>query len=91
MTAQKLQSSACNTHAIALSSSVLSSAPFPPPVRAEFEAYIIDGRTSLIRVSSKSFVVVTTPSSEAPLGLIHARTHRSNKLSVYLSQVQEGD
>ena len=71
MTAQKSQSSACNTHAIVLSSSVLSSAPFPLSVRAEFEAYLIDGRTSLVqRVSSKTFVVVTTRTSESPSFLL---------------------
>lgn len=90
MTAQKSQSSACNTHAIVLSSSVLSSAPFPPSVQAEFEAYLIDGRTSLIRVSSKTFVVVTTPSSESPLGLLHARTGQTNNFQCTCHKSKRG-
>ena len=51
-------------------SSVLSSGPFPPAVRAEFEAYLINGCTTLIH-SSKSFVIVTSATSESPLGLLH--------------------
>ena len=55
-------------------SSILSSCPFPPTVRTEFEAYLINGHTTLIqRVSSKSFVVITSPTSESPLGLLHIR------------------
>ena len=66
----------CNIHPC---SSILDSYPFPPAVKAEFEAYLISGRTSLIqRVSSKSFVVVTTPTSESPMGLIHTRINSTN-------------
>ena len=90
MTAQKSQSSECNTYAIVLSSSVLSSAPFPPSVRAEFEAYLIDRRTSLIRVSSKTFVVVTTPSSESPLGLLHARIGQTNNFQCTCHKSKRG-
>ena len=72
--AQKSQSSTCGAQNISLSNSVLNSAPFPPSVRAEFEAHLTNGRTSLIqRVSNKGFVIATTPSSESPLGLLHAR------------------
>ena len=68
--------STCNIHPC---SSILKDYPFPPGVRAEFEAYLISGRISLIqRVSSKSFVVVTTPSSESPLGLLHTRISSTN-------------
>ena len=53
----------------------------PPAVRAEFEAYVIENRTQLIqRVSKKSFVVVTSPSSEAPFGLLHIRTGPNNNI-----------
>ena len=51
---------------------LLSSGPFPPAVRAEFEAHMINGCTTLIQcVSSKSFAVATSPTSESPLGLLH--------------------
>ena len=64
---------------IQLCSSTLSSGPFPPAVRAEFEAYLINGCTTLIqRVSSKSFVVVTSPTLESPLGLLHIRISSAN-------------
>ena len=62
-----------------LCSSVLCNGPFPPAVRAEFEAHLINGCTTLIqRVSSKSFVVATSPTSESPLGLLHIRISSGN-------------
>ena len=72
--AQKSQHS--STQDIHLCTSILSSFPFP---QAEFEAYMIEGRTVLIqRVSNKSFVVVSTPTSESPLGLLHIRISSTN-------------
>ena len=62
-----------------LCNTVLSSGPFPPAVRAEFEAHMINGCTTLIqRVSSKSFVVATSPTSESPLGLLHVHISSAN-------------
>ena len=54
--------------------SVLTSAPFPPVVKAEFEAYLIDHNPVIQRASNNSFVVATTLTSEAPLGLLHVRS-----------------
>ena len=66
---------------VTLRNSVLSTAPFPPTVRAEFEASLINGHTALIqRVSNRSFVSVTAPTSESPLGLIHIRTTPTNSI-----------
>ena len=59
----------------------MNSLPVPPAVRAEFEAYLIESRTQVIqRVSKKSFVVVTSPSAEAPFGLLHIRTGPNNNI-----------
>lgn len=59
--------------------SMLQKAPFPPTVLAEFEAHLINGRTALAqRVSNRSFVIVTTPTSEAPFGLLHIRVNSAN-------------
>ena len=64
---------------INLSRSILQKAPFPPTVLAEFEAHLINGHTALAqRVSNKSFVIVTTPTSEAPFGLLHIRVSSAN-------------
>ena len=60
---------------IYLSSDVLKEVPFPPAVSAEFEGQVINGNSNKLihRVSDQCFVVQTTPSSEAPLGLLHVR------------------
>ena len=89
--AQTSRSNMCGTQDIFLSSSVLKSAPFPPSVRAEFEAHLINGRASLIqRVSNKSFVIATTPSSESPLGLLHARIGPRNKFQCTCHKFKRG-
>ena len=81
---KEAQNSQCSRECaqnIHLSSSVLNSLPVPPAVRAEFEAYLIESRTQVIqRVSKKSFVVVTSPSAEAPFGLLHIRTGPNNNI-----------
>ena len=88
--AQKSQSSMCGTQDISLSGSVLKSAPFLPSVQAEFEAHLINGRTSLIqRVSNKSFVIATTP-SESPFGLLHARIGPRNNFQCTCHKFKRG-
>lgn len=81
---KEAQQSQCNREqatCISLSSSVLTSIPFPPTVQAEFEAYLIEGHNPVIqRVSKKSFVVATPPTSESPLGLIHVRIGPNNSV-----------
>ena len=64
-----------------LSSAVLKDVPFPPAILAEFESHIINNNLDKIihRVSNDCFVVQTTPSSEAPLGLLHVRVDRKRK------------
>ena len=48
-------------------------------MKAEFEAYLIEGHNPVIqRVSKNSFVVAITPTSEAPLGLLHVRIGPNN-------------
>ena len=77
--AQKSQCTSISEQDIHPCSYILNSVPFPPAVRAEFEAYLIDGRTSLIQqVSKKSFVAITAPTSESPLGLLHIRISSTN-------------
>ena len=58
-----------------LSSDVLKEVPFPPGVLAEFKGQVINGNSNKLihRVSDQCFVVQTTPSSEALLGLLHVR------------------
>ena len=58
-----------------LSSDVLKEVPFPLAVLAEFEGQVINGKSNKLihRVSDQCFVVQTTPSSDAPLGLLHVR------------------
>ena len=60
---------------------MLKNTPLPPTVRAEFEAYLIEGHNQVIqRVSKKSFVVATSVTSESPLGLLHVRIGPNNKV-----------
>ena len=47
-------------------------------VKAEFEAYLIGHNPVIQRVSKNSFVVATTPTSEAPLGLLHVQIGPNN-------------
>ena len=66
---------------MSLSSTVLTSTPFPPAVRTEFEAYLVEDHNPVIqRVSKKSFVVATPPTSESPLGLLHVRIGPNNNV-----------
>ena len=76
--AHKSQCSKEQATCISLCSSVLTNAPFPPAVRAEFEAVLIGHNPVIQRVSKKSFVVATTPTSESPLGLLHVRVGPNN-------------
>lgn len=72
---RKAINSQSDSEALVMSESALTDAPFPPNVKAEFEARIINGTTALVQqVSRASFVVVTDVSSDAPLGLLHIRT-----------------
>lgn len=59
---KEAQQSQCSreqaTH-ISLSSTVLTTTPFPPAVRSEFETYLVGHNPVIQRVSNKSLVVAT--------------------------------
>lgn len=63
---------------VTLLPNVLSHAPFPPAIIAEFKG--LGSTNKLIhRVSEHSFVVQTAPNTEAPLGLLHIRIDTKKK------------
>lgn len=64
-----------------LSSTVLQDVPFPPNILAEFKSHVTNDNLDKIihQVSDQCFVVQTTPTSEAPLGLLHVRVNKNKK------------
>ena len=75
-----------------LSPVVLNDAPFPPLVMQEFNSLLekADASKLIQRVSEHSLVVQTTPSAEAPLGLLHVRID-AKKVSLFLPEIQTND
>ena len=63
---------------VTLLPNVLSHAPFPPAIIAEFKGF--ESTNKLIHhISEHSFVVQTAPNAEAPLGLLHIRIDTKKK------------
>ena len=67
----------CKKH-IHLSSSALQAVPFPLSVLTAFENHVTNDKLDKIihRVSDQCFVVQTTSTSEAPLGVLHVRVDK---------------